>query len=38
VKAIELGRRQAGDRAPVMAPHQHGESPCRSMPQLRNRR
>ena len=30
--------RENGNRAPVMAPHQHGESPCRSMPQLRSRR
>src|SRR5215471_11025781 len=28
----------AGMSAPVKAPHQHGESPCRSMPQLRSRR
>ena len=28
----------AGMSAPVMAPYQHGESPCRSMPQLRSRR
>jgi 2-methylcitrate dehydratase len=28
----------AGVSAPVMAPQQHGESPCRSMPQLRSRR
>jgi putative endonuclease len=28
----------AGMSAPVRAPHQHGESPCRSMPQLRSRR
>jgi hypothetical protein len=27
-----------GMSAPVKAPHQHGESPCRSMPQLRSRR
>ena len=28
----------AGMSAPVKAPHQHGASPCRSMPQLRSRR